>query len=215
METQQQEPPAPTPPTPILSLPPNVTIRPYHTSDAPSISRAGNSKAVWNNLRNRMPHPYLESNALQWISHCNDPTNAVATGPWDPRTGSGTEPKIPTHYTIAIADQAVGAIGLEFGDTADVYARCAELGYWLSQDYWGQGIMRAVVPAFVEWSWRTFGILVRLNAEVDTGNVGSMRCLERAGLKVEGRREKAVLKNGVLRDVVLMGMVRAEREEVR
>ena len=62
--------------------------------------------------------------------------------------------------------------------------------------------MSAVVPAFVEWSWRTFGRLVRLNADVMEGNRGSWRVLEKAGF----------VKNGVLGEEVSLGMVRPGME---
>ena len=68
--------------------------------------------------------------------------------------------------------------------------------------------MGVVVPAFVEWTWETFGRLVRLNSEVWEKNVGSRRCLEKAGFVVEGRRNCGFLKHGRLQDAVLLGMLR-------
>lgn len=209
---------APTPsapiPIPIIPLPNNISIRAYHPSDAPSISLSANNPAIKNNLRNRFPHPYLESDALTWISLANDPTNAIATGPLDTSststTTTGTGPKIPTHCTITVNSIAVGSIGLDFASPAEIYARSAELGYWLDETYWGKGIMGVVVPAFVEWAWRTFGVLERLNAEVESGNVRSRRILERAGFAVEGRRERAIWRGGEFRSVLLLGMLRPE-----
>ena len=200
-------------PTPILTFPTrNILVRPYSLShDAPSISAAANNLAIWNNLRNRIPYPYTEDHARSWMQHALSTT--VATGPYDPATNRGTGPEMTTHFTIVVDGQAVGSVGLEFGDAAEVYCRTAELGYWLGEPYWGKGIMGLVVPAFVEWCWSNWGTLVRLNAEVDAVNAGSRRCLERAGLVVEGRREKAILKNSVLKDVFFMGMVRPDLKD--
>lgn len=200
-------------PEPILNFPSNnITVRPYSLeSDVRSISANANNLAVWNNLRNRIPYPYTEDHARTWMAHASSTT--VATGPYDPATNRGTGPEMTTHFTIVVDGQAVGSIGLEFGDAAEIYCRTAELGYWLGEPYWGKGIMGLVVPAFVEWCWSNWATLVRLNAEVDAGNVGSRRCLERAGLVMEGRREKAILKSGVLKDVVFMGVVRPGLEE--
>lgn len=207
MSTSQEPYPTTDTPPPILTLPHNISIRPYHApTDCAPLSLHANNLAVWNNLRNRMPHPYTPTDSLNWITHAN--STLAPSGPWDSSTASATGPPLPTHYAICIADTAVGSIGLDFGSPDDVYARTAELGYWLGEAHWGQGIMNAAVPAFVAWAWETFGVLVRINAETDAGNVGSGRVLERAGLRVEGRREKGCVKNGVLRDVVLWGMVR-------
>lgn len=208
---QTQQPPAKQPPGPIITLSPNITIRPYTPTDAPSLAHHANNAAIWNNLRNRMPFPYTEAHSKTWIAHAN--TATIATGPFDPSTARATGPKIPAHYAIVLDGAAVGSIGLEFGDPDEVYARTAELGYWLGEAYWGRGVMGMVVPAFVRWAWETFGVLARLNAEVDEENAGSRRCLERAGFAVEGRRRKALVKNGELRDAVFMGMLRPGTEE--
>ena len=198
----------------IITLPHNIIVRSYRPTDAPSLSHHGNNKKIWNNLRNRMPHPYLETDAEAWISHCNSPSQHVRSGPYNPQTSTSSGPPIPTNYTISIHGRAAGSIGLEFGSALDVYARVAELGYWLGEEYWGKGVMGVVVPAFVEWAWRTFGRLVRINACVVVNNVGSKKALERAGLVEEGRKRWAFVKNGVLRDEVLMGMVRVEEVAV-
>ncbi len=68
--------------------------------------------------------------------------------------------------------------------------------------------MSVAVPAFVDWAWRTFGRLVRIDGEVHETNVGSRRCLEKAGLAIEGRRTMAFVKNGVFGNVLLLGMLR-------
>lgn len=216
-------------PPPILTLASNLTIRPYHPSDAPSIAKHKNNLAIWNNLRNRAPYPYLESDAANWIAVATNPSTFIASGPYTPdqtQTASQRDeivasgPKLPTHYTITVpatdssaAEESIGAIGLDFGAPGEIYARTAELGYWLAESHWGRGVMGRVVPAFVEWSWRTFGVLVRINAEVREGNVASWRVLERAGFRVEGRRERAMVKGGVEGNVVFLGMVREVVEE--
>ena len=184
----------------ILTLPNNVTIRRYRPTDAPSLSHHGNSKKIWDNLRNRMPHPYAESDATFWIQHSQSPAMQA------PSDLYGT---IPTQYCISINGEACGSIGLDFGDPADIYARTAEVGYWLGVQHWCKGVMGIAVPAFVEWTWRTFtAVLMRLNAEVSEANVGSRKVLEKAGFVVEGRRRRAFIKNCVVGDSVFLGMLR-------
>lgn len=195
----------------IVKLPEGITIRRLRQSDVPSMCRHANNKKVWNNVRNRMPHPYTEESAKSWIDHNNDPTAHVRCGPWTMETGS-QGPPIPRAYTIAINDEAVGSIGLEFGALEDVYARTAEIGYWIGEEYWGKGIMSAVVPAFVDWTWNTFGILVRLNAEVYERNIGSRRCLEKAGFEFEGIKKCAYMKNGLIGNAVVLGAIRHRME---
>jgi ribosomal-protein-alanine N-acetyltransferase len=61
----------------IIELPENITIRSYRISDIPTFARHANNKAIWDRLRDRMPHPYLEKDAEDWIKHSTDPSNFV------------------------------------------------------------------------------------------------------------------------------------------
>lgn len=89
-----------------------------------------------------------------------EPTSFVATGPWDVHKGDGSGPAVPTKYAICKNDEVIGGIGLNFN--SDVLLRTARFGYWLGEDFWYQGIMKAVGPAFLDWGWKTFGRLIRV-----------------------------------------------------
>jgi [ribosomal protein S5]-alanine N-acetyltransferase len=191
----------------IFELPGGITVRRYRTSDAASCSRHANNKKIWDNLRNRMPHPYTQEDAASWIQFANDPNNFVRTGPWAEATGADG-PAIPAHYAIAVNDEAIGSIALEF--CSDIYFRSAEVGYWLGEDFWGKGVMSKVVPAFVDWSWKTFGILIRLNGSTAEWNQASGKLLQKAGFEYEGRRKHATVKNGKVGNELMWGALRPE-----
>ncbi|KAI7203494.1 hypothetical protein KC343_g7432 [Hortaea werneckii] len=191
----------------IVQLPDNIAIREYTYNDIPSLSHHGNTRQVWDQLRNRMPHPYTEAAAQAWITHCLEPTQFVRSGEWTSETGS-QGPPISTSFAIAVAGEAVGSIGLEFGDPDDIYFRTAEIGYWLSPQHWGKGIMSRLLPAFVQWSWETFGVLIRLSAETAEGNPSSGRVLQKAGFVLEGRRPDMACKNGVVGAELMWGVLR-------
>lgn len=188
----------------ILQLQDGIAVRRYQRSDAPSLSRHL-SQRVWNNLRNRVPNPYTEADAVQWIEYNNDHSNQVRSGAWTAENGSDG-PALPPNYVITVNDEAVGSIGLDFMD--DIYFRTAEVGYWLGEEHWGKGVMSSVAPAFVEWAWQTFGILVRLNAETNESNAASGKVLEKAGFKYEGRRPDMACKNGKMEACLMWGALR-------
>ncbi len=196
----------------VVQLPNGIGVRRYRDTDAQSLSHHGSNKNIWNNLRNRMPHPYTESDAKWWIEHSRDESTNIRSGPWTAGTGS-QGPPVPAYYAITVNNEAVGSIGLDFGAAEDIYFRTAEVGYWLSEEHWGKGIMSAIVPPFVEWSWKTWGLLVRLNGEVSEKNVASTKCLKRAGFVVEGRRVNSFVKNREIRSHIFMGCLRPEGTE--
>ncbi|KAH9827643.1 N-acetyltransferase [Teratosphaeria destructans] len=189
----------------VLKLGNGIAVRGWRSSDACSSSKHLNNVNVWNNLRNRIPHPYTEEHAQSWINFCQDKANHVKSGPWSPETGS-QGPVVCPFFAITVNNEAVGGIGLEMKD--DIYFRTGELGYWLGEEQWGKGIMSKVVPAVVDWCWRTFGILVRISAEVREDNVASRKLLEKAGFQYEGRRPDLICKNGILAAELMFGALR-------
>ena len=68
--------------------------------------------------------------------------------------------------------------------------------------------MSRVVPAFVDWTWRTFDILVRLNGSTYEWNVQSGKLLEKAGFTREGRKPDAFIKNGRIGAEIIWGALR-------
>nr|POE46887.1 putative ribosomal n-acetyltransferase ydaf [Quercus suber] len=189
----------------IVQLPDNLSIRRYRASDVAAMARHGTNVKVWNNLRNRFPHPYTEADAVDWMALIGSDAKLVLSGPWTAESGA-CGPALPTSYAIAFHDELIGSIGLEFG--GDVYFRSAELGYWLGEEFWGRGVMSRVVEGFVPWVWSTFGVLVRLNVETNESNEGSKRVLGKAGFLIEGVRPNAVTKNGVTRGAIMWGLLR-------
>ncbi|TKA62759.1 hypothetical protein B0A55_11183 [Friedmanniomyces simplex] len=190
---------------PIVELPDGLAIREWRHSDIASSARHLNNKRIWDQLRNRIPFPYRESDAAHWIDFCQDPANHVRSGKWTAEGGS-EGPAIATSFAVTLNDEAVGSIGLDFKD--DIYFRTAEIGYWLAEEIWGKGVMSRLLPLFMEWAWETFGILLRVGAETYEANGASGKVLGKAGFEYEGRRPDAVCKNGVVGAALMWGALR-------
>jgi RimJ/RimL family protein N-acetyltransferase len=162
------------------------TIRPFRLDDAPSLAVHANNRKVWRNLRDLMPHPYVERDAAEFISH----TLAA------PR---------PTSFAIEVDGAAVGGIGLKLRD--DIERIGAELGYWLGEPFWGRGILSEAVPAFTRWALDEFD-LVRLEAIVFQWNPASARVLEKSGYVREGTLRRSAIKDGQVIDRWLYAYLR-------
>lgn len=160
-------------------------VRPWRDDDRVSLVRHANNRKVWRNLKDRFPHPYTDADAENWL------------------TLARTDPD-KTGFAIEIDGACAGGVGLV--PLADVHARCAHIGYWLGEPFWGRGIMTRVVGALTRHAFAERGFL-RLEAPVFAWNPASMRVLEKCGYEREGVLRKSVFKDGEVIDSVLYAKV--------
>ena len=163
------------------------TIRNWRTNDAGSLAKHANNRKVWLMLRDRFPHPYTAADAKNFLERATD--------------NQGLE-KV---FCIEIDGSAAGGVGLIIGE--DVYRLTAEFGYWLGEEFWGQGIMSEVVPAFMDYCFEEFS-LTRMFARAFSSNPASARILEKSGFVFEGRLRKSVIKDGQILDSLLYAKTR-------
>jgi len=162
-------------------------IRPWRSHDVGALVKYANNRKVWLNLRDAFPHPYTASDAEAFLE---------AAGRRNPATV----------YAIASQDEAIGSIGISLNE--DVHRLTAEMGYWLAEPYWGQGIMTETVARFTEYAFECFR-LIRIYAEPYAHNFASCRVLEKAGYVLEGRLQSSVIKDGRILDQCLYARVNA------
>jgi len=97
---------------------------------------------------------------------------------------------IITHRQTA---EFVGMIGVRIGRPA---YRIAEVWYKLHVSQWGRGYATEALRRIIEFGFVDL-TLHRMEAGCATANTGSVRVLEKAGMKREGMRRKALpLKSG-------------------
>lgn len=156
-------------------------LRPWRSGDEISLERHANNRKVWINVRDHFPHPYTRGDAIRWVQHAS--MNLTETV-----------------FAIVVDGAAVGSIGLVAKD--DVYRKSMEIGYWLAEEYWNRGIVTEAVGAVSEYAFQQFGI-VRLFADIFEWNTASTRVLEKNGFVFEARLKKAVIKDGIIADVLM------------
>ncbi|MBK6930170.1 MAG: GNAT family N-acetyltransferase [Saprospirales bacterium] len=149
-------------------------LRPWSIHDLDSLVKFANNFEIAKNLTDQFPHPYTVEKGKSFIEHASSATPASI-------------------LAIEVNGAAAGGIGLHA--QADIYRKNAELGYWLAQPYWGQGIITRAIAQMVEYGFKHFDIQ-RIFARPFGANIGSQRALEKAGFVLEARFEKTLFKNG-------------------
>ena len=170
------------------------TLRDWRMSDAESLAQNANNPKIAQKLRDAFPSPYTGKDAEFFIHICKE-----------------SEPTEQITKAVDVSGAAVGCIGLTFGK--DVYRKSAELGFWLGEDYWGNGIMTAAVKELSSWAFQNRDI-VRIYAEVFEGNFASEKVLLKAGFMREAIHKKAVVKDGVLMDSQIFVLLKEESDKM-
>ena len=161
-----------------------ITIAKLTMEDAPKLSELANNPAVAGFLRNIFPSPYLLEHAEWFI----------------PMTLS----KDPTeNFGIYLNEQFCGICGAH--PFNDIHYKTAEIGYWLGEPYWGQGIGSIAINLLLNYCFEKVKYS-RVQAITFDSNIGSMRVLEKNGFIKEGIMRKHILKNGQYYDAHLYGM---------
>ena len=160
-------------------------VRDWARSDKEPLLRLANNPDISRNLTHAFPHPYTEIDAERWFSLLEGMPER-------------------THWAIEVQHQAAGGIGMRLGE--GVFAKSAELGYWLGEPYWGRGITTDAVAATARYAMSRFA-LVRLESPVFEWNAASMRVLEKCGFIREGVLRSSAFKDGRLIDRVLYALV--------
>ncbi|KAF5087810.1 Acetyltransferase (GNAT) domain protein [anaerobic digester metagenome] len=160
---------------------PGSVLRTWTPDDAGSLVRHANNPRIAAVMRDGFPSPYTPADACRFIETAMDTTSHL-------------------YLAIDVRGEAVGGIGIQ--PLADIKRRTAEIGYWLSESFWGRGIVTGAVRSLVPVAFERFEI-VRLEAGVFSTNPASMRVLEKCGFTREAVHRMAVTKNGATLDEVV------------
>ncbi|HEX5002552.1 MAG TPA: GNAT family protein [Bacteroidia bacterium] len=164
----------------------NFELRPWSFSDLESLVKYANNPAIARNLTNQFPHPYLVQHGRQFIEM------AMSHHP-------------VRIFAIEINGEAAGGIGIH--PQNDVYCTNAELGYWLAETYWGNGIITQSIIQMIAYGFKNFEIN-RIFARPSGSNKASQRVLEKAGFVLEATLKGTFLKNGVVEDELIYAVRR-------
>ena len=169
----------------LTDLQTGITLREFRNDDRDALIELANNVNIANNLRDGFPHPYTIEAASKFLSDAQSANPA-------------------TRLCIEKDGIYVGNIGLH--PDSDIYRMNAEIGYFIGERYWGQGIASQAVKMMVLYGFEQLK-LHRIEAGVFSHNIASTKVLENAGFSFEGKLKDAVFKNGKFYDELLYGIV--------
>ena len=103
----------------------DISLRQWKVSDAPNLAAGLSNLKILNNLRDGLPYPYTEKDALAFISEVSSKPDKI--------------------YAFAVESDGVlaGSVGVYRKD--NIHFRSAEIGYYLFENFWGKGIATKAV----------------------------------------------------------------------
>ena len=139
-------------------------------------------------LSDRIPYPYTDRDAEDWLSMVSE-----------------LDGKEGIFRAIKHGGRIIGNISVE--KKTDIYRLDGEIGYFLLDEYKGQGIMTEAVSRICELAFSELDIC-RITGLVFADNPASARVLEKNGFELEGRMKQTKKKNGILHDLLIWGRVK-------
>ena len=158
----------------------NISLKKIALEDVKIMAKYANNYNIWLKLTDSFPHPYSEKDAKEFIEKVinQKPTQT---------------------FKITKNNEFIGVITIS--PQKGIYHKNAEIGYWIAESFWGQGIGTQAVNLVVEYGFHTFSEIGKIIAKVFDTNVGSMRILEKNGFKKEAIIKKEAFKANEFIDI--------------
>ncbi len=163
-----------------------LIIRSWTLDDVPALAKHANNPRIARNLRDAFPHPYSEEDAVFFIREIAmaHPDEILA---------------------ITYNEEAIGGVGALPG--TDISRLNCEIGYWLAEPFWGQGLTTEAVSAFCEYLFEHYPF-IRIFATPFGSNKASQALLLKCGFVLEAVFKQNLIKDGELEDEMVFALRR-------
>ncbi len=140
----------------------------------------------------KVKNPYNEEDAKWWVNHANEKKNE----------------NHEFNIELKSEKKLIGGIGLS---GYNEYAGTAEIGYWVAESYWKQGIVSEAVSEILKYAFDTLN-LRRITLKAYAPNEGSNAVANKFGFSFEGtmRQEDRTLSTGDVYDTNFYGLLKED-----
>ena len=168
-----------------------LLLRPFRLEDADGVFDYS-ADWEWARYLPHVPQPYTRKAAREKVAR-----NVLESWETDPG------------WAIVLDQRLIGGIWL-----MNVQNELGELGYELSREHWGKGLMLEAALAVINWGFETRE-LAKIHASTDSRNTRSERVLQKIGMGQEGVLRSHFKAREGRSDSVHYGILREEWEELR
>ncbi len=168
-----------------------LRLRPYLTADADALQRLAGAREIADTMIS-IPHPFSMQAARSRIA---DQARAFRSD------GS-------VHFAVELRASKEFIGSCELRDVDPEHSQ-AELSFWIGHPWWGSGYAAEAAAAVLDHGFRELQ-LNRIYAHHMVRNPASGAVLRKLGMKQEGVLRQRVRKWGVLEDVALYAILRAD-----
>lgn len=166
----------------------DIKIREWKIEDKTELAKNLSNMNILNNLRDGLPYPYTEDDAEDFI-----------------RAMLSADKEKTFAFAITLDGKAIGSIGVFRQE--NIHFRTAEMGYYIGEEYWGNGYTTKAVKQACSFMFENTDI-IRIFAAPFAHNTASCRVLEKAGFICEGVLKSNAYKNGNIVDMKLYALVK-------
>ncbi len=174
----------------------NLLLRSYQLEDAGELFRSVNESRAhlrpWLLWVDATTKPEHSLQFIQQSQHAQHQQEALALG-------------------IFYNRKIVGGIGMHHWDHV---LEKAQLGYWISREFEGRGIIHTCMQRFIPFLFDKVG-LNKIEIHFIPANVRSAKIAERLGFKIEGIIRDSYVQHGQFTDLVVTGLLRSEWNKPR
>lgn len=152
---------------------PRLILRKITIDDIPSLLRYANNRKIADRIVN-IPYPYEEPTAVFRISYVHQ----------------GYKQKTRFVFSIVSKENQslIGEISLHLNSKRDG----AEIGYWIGEAFWNQGLMKEAIAAVTQFGFQKLH-LITISASCDADNIASHKVLEHNNFKPASSNGKTLV----------------------
>ncbi|MBL0051477.1 MAG: GNAT family N-acetyltransferase [Bacteroidetes bacterium] len=146
----------------------NIALSPIVATDSEALMFHINDITIFENSLN-IPYPYIKEDAARFIKFCNDQNIRYST---------------INNMAIRICDtgEMIGCIGafFKYGDESHK----DEVGYWLSKQHRGKGIMMPVLQSYCDYLYQSRPTLMRIEAGIFSRQYSFGKSAVKSGFRI-------------------------------